>query len=116
MESSAIGGTDEETETGSFGIMHNSQFIMYNYLGPIYLGVINLVSGIVFIHDKHAAIKNYRRVPERTLHVLELLGGVFANLILMYSIHHKNRKFRYYGVTWVVMIGWIVILYFTNLK
>jgi len=50
------------------------------------------------------------------LHVLELLGGVFANMVLMYSIHHKNRKFKYYGVTWVVMMGWIVILYFTNLK
>jgi len=89
---------------------------MYNYWGLIYLGVINMVSGIVFIHDKHASIKNHRRVPERTLHVLELLGGVFANMVLMYSIHHKNRKFKYYGVTWVVMIGWIVILYFTNLK
>ena len=89
---------------------------MYNSWGLIYLGVINMVSGMVFIADKRAAIKNHRRVPERTLHVLELLGGVFANMVLMYSIHHKNRKFKYYGVTWVVMIGWIVILYFTNLK
>jgi len=83
---------------------------MYNYWGLIYLGVINLVSGMMFIADKRAAIKNHRRIPERTLHVLEMLGGVFMNLILMYSIHHKNRKFKYYGVAWVVMIGWVVIL------
>jgi len=75
----------------------------------IYLIAINVVSGIFFLYDKHAAIKNNRRVPERTLHLLEIAGGVIANLVLMYSIHHKNRKFRYYGVTWVVMIGWIVI-------
>ena len=87
---------------------------MYNYWGLIYLGVINLVSGMMFIADKRAAIKNHRRIPERTLHVLEMLGGVFVNLILMYSIHHKNRKFRYYGVTWVVMMGWIVIGIYIN--
>ena len=76
----------------------------------IYLIIINLASGIVFITDKHAAIKNHRRVPEKTMHVLEMLGGVFANMVLMYSIHHKNRKFKYYGVTWVVMMGWIAFL------
>jgi len=77
----------------------------------IYLIIINLASGIVFIYDKRVAIKNHRRVPERTLHSFELLGGVFANMVLMYSIHHKNRKFRYYGVTWVVMMGWMVTIY-----
>ena len=82
----------------------------------IYLIVINIASGFVFSYDKHAARLNHRRVPERTLHILEMLGGVFANVILMYSIHHKNRKFWYYGVTWVVMIGWIVSLYFVNFK
>jgi len=82
----------------------------------IYLIIINIASGILFSYDKQAAIKNHRRVPEKTLHILELLGGVFANMILMYSIHHKNWKFRYYGVTWVVMMGWIVGICFINFK
>lgn len=76
----------------------------------IYLTIINIASGIIFLSDKHAAIKNRRRIPERTLHFLEILGGVFVTILLMYSFHHKNRKFGYYGVTWVVLIGWIVIL------
>jgi len=78
----------------------------------IYLIIINFASGILFLYDKHAAIKNNRRVPERTLHMFEIAGGVVANMVLMYSIHHKNRKFRYYGVTWVVMIGWIALMIF----
>jgi len=82
----------------------------------IYLAIINISSGILFSYDKRAAIKNHRRISESTLHMLEIVGGVFANVVLMYSIHHKNRKFRYYGVTWVVMIGWIVTLYFVNFK
>ena len=80
----------------------------------IYMIVINIASGILFSYDKHAAIKNHRRIPELTLHILEILGGVFANLLLMYSIHHKNRKFRYYGVTWIVMMGWIALMIFIN--
>jgi len=72
---------------------------------------INLLSGIFFAYDKHAAIKNHRRIPERTLHILEIAGGVFSVFLLMYIIHHKNRKFRYYGVTWVVLMGWVIILY-----
>jgi uncharacterized membrane protein YsdA (DUF1294 family) len=80
----------------------------------IYLIIINLASGIVFIYDKRVAIKNHRRVPERTLHILEIIGGVFANMVLMYSIHHKNLKFRYYGVTWVVMIGWVALMVLLN--
>jgi len=82
----------------------------------IYLIAINAVSGILFLYDKHAAIKSHRRIPEQTLHLLELAGGVIANMILMYSIHHKNRKFRYYGVTWVVLIGWIVTMYVLSIK
>ena len=80
----------------------------------IYLVIINIASGILFSYDKHAARINRRRVPERTLHFLELLGGVFANVVLMYSIHHKNRKFRYYGVTWVVMMGWVAFMIYLN--
>jgi len=48
-------------------------------------------------------------VPERTLHLLEALGGVIANLLLMYTLHHKNRKFSYWIWTWLVLIGWGVI-------
>ena len=82
----------------------------------IYLIAINAVSGILFLQDKHAAIKNHRRVPERTLHLFEIAGGVVANMLLMYSIHHKNRKFRYYGVTWAVLMGWVVIMYVLSIK
>ena len=75
-----------------------------------YLLFINLISGFIFAYDKRSARLNQRRIHEKTLHFFEMLGGVFTNMILMYSIHHKNRKFRYYGVTWVVMIGWMIVM------
>ena len=85
---------------------------MHNYDYWYYIGIINLISGFIFAFDKQAAIKGRRRIPERTLHILEMLGGVFANLLLMYTLHHKNRKFSYWVWTWLVMIGWTVLIYF----
>jgi uncharacterized membrane protein YsdA (DUF1294 family) len=78
----------------------------------IYLIIISLISGVVFAFDKSAARKQRRRIPERTLHLLEMLGGVFINLLLMYALRHKNRKISYWGWTWLFFVGWFLILYF----
>lgn len=75
-----------------------------------YIGLINLLSGLIFAFDKQAAVKGRRRIPERTLHLFEMIGGVFANLFLMYTLHHKNRKFSYWIWTWLIMIGWVTII------
>ncbi len=77
----------------------------------IYFAFINLLSGFIFAYDKNADIRGRRRIPERTLHLLEVLGGVFANLLLMYSLRHKNRKFSYWVWTWLVIIGWLSNVY-----
>jgi len=78
----------------------------------IYLIIINITSGIIFTYDKQLSKKkNKRRIPEFSLHILELLGGVFANIMLMYTLRHKNGKFSYYWLTWLVMIAWVVILF-----
>jgi len=79
-----------------------------------YFGIINLISGVIFIIDKNAAINSRRRVPEQTLHVLEFLGGVFVIFILMYALPHKGRKFTYYMWTWVIIVWWIIILLIFN--
>ncbi|MCX6230575.1 MAG: DUF1294 domain-containing protein [Bacteroidetes bacterium] len=76
-----------------------------------YFLIINLLSAIVFYTDKRKAIKNRRRIPEATLHLLEFFGGVFSNLLLMYLIHHKNRKASYFLITYFIAIAWIVFLY-----
>jgi uncharacterized membrane protein YsdA (DUF1294 family) len=83
---------------------------MNNNLIGIYFAAINLLSGILFAYDKNAAKNNRQRIPERTLHLLEILGGAFANLVLMYTLRHKNKKFSYWVWTWLVLIGWIGVL------
>ena len=73
----------------------------------IYMALICLVSALVFDYDKSAAQKHRRRVPERVLHVLELLGGVWVVVPLMYLIHHKNRKRSYFLISYAILALWI---------
>lgn len=67
---------------------------------------------MIFYTDKKNAIKNKKRIPEKTLHLLELSGGVFVILILSYIIRHKNQKKSYISWTYLIFVLWIVILYF----
>jgi len=78
----------------------------------IYLIIINLIGGFFFYIDKKAAVKNRVRIPERTLHLFELIGGVFSIIVLIYLLRHKNQKFSYWIWTWLLFIGWILIFVF----
>jgi len=82
------------------------------YIELIYLLTISLIAGIIFYTDKKNAIKNRKRIPEKTLHLLELAGGVFAILGLMYAVRHKNQKKSYYLYTYLILVLWLIISYF----
>jgi len=91
----------------SFSICYAMQLFLFRFLI-----LINLISGALFAYDKHAAIGHKYRIAERTLHLLELCGGVFVIWGLMYLLHHKNRKFSYYSITYLILAGWLVALYY----
>lgn len=74
----------------------------------LYLITINAVSGILFAYDKFAAVKDFKRIREATLHLFEALGGVYANLLLMFILRHKSRKSNYYMWTWLILIIWVL--------
>lgn len=74
----------------------------------IYLITINLISILTFSMDKSQAKNNKRRVPEKILHLMELLGGVFGIMVFMYVIHHKSSKWQYYIISYIILIIWIL--------
>ena len=47
---------------------------------------------LVFAHDKRAARTQRSRVPERRLHLLELLGGFPGAWLAIFMFHHKSSK------------------------
>ena len=78
----------------------------------LFLVAINLVAGALFAYDKFCATHNRRRIPERTLHLLELLGGFPLILLLMYALPHKCVKPSYYLWTYLFAALWIAALLF----
>lgn len=73
-------------------------------LATVYL-VVGLVTFAAFGLDKRRAERAERRIPERTLHLLELLGGWPGALLAMQVFRHKRRKPEFYLVTWAVAFG-----------
>ena len=57
--------------------------------------VASLVTAALYMWDKRAAVKDHRRLPEKTLLGWALLGGWPGGLITGRSIRHKTQKTSY---------------------
>lgn len=57
----------------------------------IYLIVINATGLFIMLLDKHNAINNLRRIPERSLMLTALIGGSLGCMAGMYLFRHKTR-------------------------
>ena len=80
------------------------------HIALIYLIVINIVATIFFCIDKFLATKKRNRVPELILHLLELAGGIFLIIPLMFIIRHKNKKLSYKLVSFIILALWIFFI------
>ena len=81
----------------------------------IYLAAINLLTFIIYGADKRRARKGKRRVPEKTLFLLPLLGGSIGALLGMRVFHHKTRHWYFvWGIpaillAQIALAAWIYI-------
>ena len=54
--------------------------------------------------DKHYAKSGHRRVPEKRLFLLALLGGAPGGLLGMYAFRHKTRHPRFLLGFWALAL------------
>lgn len=79
----------------------------------------SLATFIAFWLDKRAAIRGRGqwRIPESTLHLLELLGGFPGALAGQRFLRHKSYKLSYRVTLWSIALlhvaGWLTIGWFT---
>lgn len=73
------------------------------YLVAYYL-IVNAVTVVMYAHDKRAAIRSLRRVPELRLHLLSLAGGWPAGLLAQRILRHKTAKIRFAFVFWLTAV------------
>lgn len=61
----------------------------------IYLILMNAISFLLMLMDKHKARKNLRRIPEATLMGAAALGGSIGTLAAMYLVRHKTKHLKF---------------------
>ena len=67
----------------------------------------SLISFLVYGWDKRLAMQHGEhviRVPERTLHILGLIGGWPGSFIAQQWLRHKSKKRSFIAVLWLTVI------------
>lgn len=74
------------------------------YIAALY-AVVSVITYITYVIDKKAAIKNRRRVSEKSLHLLALAGGWPGALLAQQRWRHKTQKISFRVVFWLTVIA-----------
>ena len=69
-----------------------------------YVAVLSMISFFIYWKDKRAAEKNRPRTPEKTLHLLSLLGGWPGSMLAQRKFRHKTKKFKFRIVFWLTAL------------
>ena len=71
----------------------------------LYLLAVNLAALVVYGSDKRRARRGRRRVPEKTLFALALLGGSIGAIAGMHLFHHKTRHWYFrFGLPMILVV------------
>ncbi|MEI8333488.1 MAG: DUF1294 domain-containing protein [Chloroflexota bacterium] len=75
-----------------------------------WLVVINVATAAAYARDKLSARSGGRRIRERTLLLLNVLGGVVGAWIVFFGMRHKTLHRRFWIVQSLATILWAAIL------
>ena len=77
-----------------------------------YAILINLIAFFFYGIDKAKAARGNRRISEKTLWLLALVGGSAGALLAMNFFRHKTKKLSFQMVLALILALQIVIIYF----
>ena len=77
----------------------------------LYLLIVNAVSFLLMLVDKHKARKKLWRIPESTLLLSAAIGGSIGSLAGMYTFRHKTRHLKFtLGIPAILIVQVVVFL------
>lgn len=86
-----------------------------SWLSALFYLVASLICAGLYWHDKRQALVRGQRIPEKMLHLSELLGGWPGALVAQQVWRHKTRKLSYQGVFWLIVlvhqVVWLDVLF-----
>lgn len=81
-----------------------------------YFVLINTFSSIICVVDKLSAIWHKRRISEKTLILLSILGGSIGMYLTMVIIRHKTKHIKFMlGIPAIIMLQLIILLIFSKI-
>ncbi len=84
---------------------------MMSLLAVLYLLAVNAAAYAAMAVDKQRAIDDQRRVPERTLLHLALIGGALGAVAAQQMLRHKTRKEPFRTQLWLIAAAWAALLW-----
>lgn len=82
----------------------------------LYVLVMSLLLFAVMGADKRRARGGARRVPEKRLFLLALLGGAFGGWLGMYVFHHKTKRWYFKLGFPAIAIAQLVLIWLAGSK
>ena len=71
---------------------------------------VNVVALLMCVYDKRAAIKRQRRVSEKALFVISIIGGAAGMLAGMLLVRHKTRHWQFMVFVPLLIVVHVVII------
>jgi uncharacterized membrane protein YsdA (DUF1294 family) len=79
------------------------------YIVLAYLVVMSVVAALMYVSDKHKAVRHARRIPEKALLTVSFVGGAVGGFAAMQIVRHKTKaEHWYFTVVNVLGIAWQV--------
>jgi uncharacterized membrane protein YsdA (DUF1294 family) len=75
-----------------------------------WLVVVNVATAAAYAYDKTSARRGGRRIRERTLLLLNVLGGVIGAWVVFFGMRHKTLHRRFWIVQSLATIVWAAIV------
>ncbi|EHA16927.1 DUF1294 domain-containing protein [Halomonas sp. HAL1] len=80
-----------------------------------FYAVVSMLAYITYAIDKKSAINNRRRVSEKTLHLLGVVGGWPGAFLAQQRLRHKTQKTAFQATFWLTVVvnlacaGWLTV-------
>ncbi|HLR64173.1 MAG TPA: DUF1294 domain-containing protein [Pseudogracilibacillus sp.] len=76
--------------------------------------MINLIGFVMILVDKRKAIKGKRRISERNLFIVAIIGGALFMFLAMHTYHHKTKKLKFnlgFPIIAIIQISCFIYIY-----
>ena len=80
-------------------------------LAALYLLAVNAAAFAAMAADKRRAMRDQRRIPERTLLQIALIGGALGAVAAQQVLRHKTRKEPFRTQLWMIAAAWTALLW-----